>query len=115
MRFTHTYTNGHKNIQNEKLPQVQGKVVFLCVEQLNNEQLPYVHGKVVFLHVEQSKNEKLLHVHGTVVFLHVEQSKKKSKKQMTLADNISSKTTFDKNLAIRVSLRFTLSITISLS
>ena len=47
-------------------------------------------------------NEKLPCVYGKVVFLH-------------LADDISSKTTFDENLAICLSLRFRLSITVGLS
>ena len=48
------------------------------------------------------ENEKLPYVHGKVVFLRVEQSKKKFQK----VDDISSKITFDENLAICLSLSF---------
>ena len=37
----------------------------------DNEKLPYVHDKEVFLRVEQSKNEKLPYIHGKVAFLRV--------------------------------------------
>ena len=50
-------------------------------------------------------NEKLPHVYGEVVFLRVEQSKIKFQKadDINLADDFSSKITFDENFTICLS------------
>ena len=76
------------------------------------------HCAIVFMLTvkKNSFDEKLPYVCGKSVFLRVEQSKRRiPKSRLQLVDDISSKITFDENLAICLSLRFRLSITIGLS
>ena len=119
--------------KNEALPYVHGKVVFLRVEQSKNEKLPGYRVKWSSFMLSNQKsrsyrmymvkwsffvlsNQKSRRYHMYMVkwsfFVLSNQKKKIPKKK---ADDISSKTTFDENLATCLSSRFRLSITIGLS